>query len=286
MPIESRAQVSGPGVLAGLTVKWVVLLALALGGAPESVEAQPPRVIALAPHLAELAFAAGGGEALVGTVAWSDYPSEAAALPVIGDAFRLDLERIVELDPDLALAWTGGTPEAAARRLETLGIEVIWIQIRTLDDIGAALIELGKRLGRPEQAGKAAHDYRSALAARPGPTSTAPQPAFYQVSERPLYTLGGRHILSEVLERCGARNIFANLDAEAVAVDLETVLARQPQVIIAGTEPGGADPLARWRRDRDYLPAQLTLIAVEPDTLIRPTPRIIEGIDLLCRLLR
>ncbi len=282
MPTGSRVRGSGFGVRAGLTV--CLVLALALGGAAEPAGAKPPRVIALAPHLAELAFAAGAGDALVGTVAWSDYPAEAAELPLIGDAFRLDLERIVGLDPNLALAWEGGTPAAAVKRLEELGIEVVWIRIRRLEDIGHALVEIGRRLGRPDQGHQAAEDYRSALAERPEPAGTR-QPTFYQVSERPLYTLGGRHILSEVLRRCGAHNIFADLDVEAAAVDYEAVLARRPQVIIAGTEPGGDDPLTRWRGEREHLPDGLTLVAVEPDTLIRPTPRIIEGIDLLCALM-
>ncbi|NDY95905.1 helical backbone metal receptor [Wenzhouxiangella limi] len=282
MPTGSRVRGSGFRVRTGLAVG--LMLALALSAATEPAGAQPPRVIALAPHLAELAFAAGAGDALVGTVAWSDYPAEAAELPLIGDAFRLDLERVLGLDPDLALAWEGGTPAAAAERLEELGIEVAWIRIGRLEEIGSALVEIGRRLGRPDRGQQAAKDYRSALAERPEPAE-ADLPTFYQVSERPLYTLGGRHILTEVLRRCGARNIFADLDVEASAVDYEAVLARQPAVIVAGTEPGGDDPLQRWRRDRDHLPDDLSLIAVEPDTLIRPTPRIIDGIDLLCRLL-
>lgn len=284
MPTGFRFRGSTCAVRAGSGLKLALLIVLGLGFTLSPAAAQPPRVIALAPHLAELVFAAGAGDALVGTVAWSDYPAAAADLPVIGDAFRLDLERIVGLNPDLALAWEGGTPAAAAKRLETLGIEVAWIRIRELADIGLSLIEIGERLGHPERGRAAAEDYRSALAARPQPPEPR-QPAFYQVSERPLYTLGGRHILTEVLARCGARNIFSDLDVEAAAVAYEAVLARQPQVIIAGTEPGGDDPLARWRRDLDLLPDAPTLIALDPDTLIRPTPRIIEGIDLLCGLI-
>lgn len=283
MPTGSREPLNN-SARARLTACLALVLALALGAATQSAGAQSPRVIALAPHLAELAFAAGAGDALVGTVAWSDYPPEAAQLPVIGDAFRLDLERIVGLDPDLALAWAGGTPAAAAKRLEELGIEVAWIRIGRLEQIGSALVEIGRRLGQPDRGQQAARDYRRALAERPEPAE-GDLPTFYQVSERPLYTLGGRHILSEVLERCGARNVFADLNAEAVAVDYEAVLARRPQVIIAGTEAGDGDPLGRWRSHRDHLPETLTLIAVQPDTLVRPTPRIIEGIDLLCGLM-
>ena len=257
-----------------------LVLIMLLGAAP--VRAEVPRVIALAPHLAELAFAAGGGDALVGTVAWSDFPPEAAELPLIGDAFRLDLEGIVGLNPVLALAWEGGTPPAAADSLAGLGIEVLWIRTRTLADIGQALRILGGRLGSTALAEAAAERFNTDLAERPLAASDDLRPAFYQVSDRPLYTLGARHIINEVLGRCGLRNIFADLDTEAAAVDFEAVLARQPEVVIISEEPGNADPMARWERAQSQLPESVQLIKVDPTTLIRPTPRIIEGIDQLC----
>lgn len=262
-----------------------LLMALALSGAANLAQAQPPRIITLAPHLAELVFAAGASETLIGTVAWSDYPAAAATLPRIGDAFRLDLERIMLLNPDLALAWTGGTPAASVRRLESLEIEVVWISTRTLDDIELALIQLGERLGSEESGKRAAADFRDALDARPPFPPEIRQPAFYQVSDRPMITLGGRHILGQVLHRCGAYNVFSDLDSEASAVDFEAVLARRPAFIIAGTEPDDTDVLERWRQHRDLLPDEVRFIEIEPDTLIRPTPRIIDGIDRLCRLI-
>ncbi|MGY6553656.1 MAG: helical backbone metal receptor [Wenzhouxiangella sp.] len=251
----------------------------------KSALADPPRVIALAPHLAELVFAAGAGEALVGTVAWSDYPAEAAALPVIGDAFRLDLERILGLDPELALAWDGGTPPAAAERLSELGIEVLWIRTRTLAEIAEALRVLGARLGSVEPAEIAAQAFLDALAERSPAATDALVPAFYQVSERPLFTLGARHIINEVLGRCGLGNIFADLDLEAAAVDFEAVLARRPEVIVISQETGNANPISRWQRAQAQLPATVQFIAVDPTTLIRPSPRIVEGLDELCSAL-
>ena len=271
---------SGLGFSSRLLRAWLtfVLLLLATGISAS----EPPRVIALAPHLAELVFAAGAGETLVGTVAWSDYPPEATDLPRIGDAFRLDLERIIGLDPELALAWKGGTPAAAAERLDGLGIEVVWVRTRSLDEIAEALRLLGERLGSSAAAKDAAEAFMADLAERPPAPGERLLPAFYQVSARPLYTLGGRHIINEVLGRCGARNVFDDLDTEAAAVDFEAVLARRPLLIIAADEPGQADRLARWRSSRSSLPDQARLIEVNPDTLIRPTPRIIEGLDELC----
>jgi iron complex transport system substrate-binding protein len=85
---------------------WLALAMLAIAASAPAAPAQ--RIVTLAPHLAELAYAAGAGDRLVGTVHWTDYPPAAAALPRIGDAFRLDLEALAVLSPDLILAWRGG----------------------------------------------------------------------------------------------------------------------------------------------------------------------------------
>lgn len=264
---------------------FAVALIVGLGFAA-SAWADRPRVIALAPHLAELVFAAGAGETLVGTVAWSDYPEQAAELPLIGDAFRLDLERIIGLDPELALAWEGGTPPAAAERLAGLGIEVLWIRSRSLADIADALRLLGHRLDSTMAAEAAAKDFLAALDQRPAVDVDKLLPTFYQVSERPLYTLGARNIINEVLARCGLVNVFADLDLEATAVDFEAVLARRPRVVVISQETGNGSPLARWQQAQSQLPDAVQLIKVDPTTLIRPTPRIIQGIDQLCSELR
>jgi len=158
----------------------------------------------------------------------------------------------------------------------------LWIRTRTLADIGQALRLLGERLGSTTEAEAAAERFKADLAERPLAARDDLRPAFYQVSDRPLYTLGRRHIINEVLGRCGLNNIFANLDTEAAAVDFEAVLARQPQVVIISEEPGNASPMTRWERAQSQLPDSAQLIKVDPTTLIRPTPRIIEGIDQLC----
>jgi iron complex transport system substrate-binding protein len=245
---------------------------------------EKPRVVALAPHLTELAYAAGVGESLVGAVEYSDWPAEARALPRVGDAFRFDLEKIVDLDADLALAWTGGTPEAVESRLDDLGIELLWIETGSLAQIASALEILGERLGAPESGRRAAERFRDRLASLGRDRSRQrPVRIFYQVSKRPLYTLGSRHVINEVFERCGATNIFSDLDREAATVSVESVLARSPDMVIAGREEGASDPLARWR-DSGLLGADVSMAVVDASLLVRPTPRIVEGVRRVCRL--
>lgn len=264
---------------------WVLLVAMA-SAQEDASEAR--RVVSLAPHLTELVFAVGAGERLVGVVEWSDFPPEARDLPRIGDAFRFDLERVLALDADLALSWAGGTPDGAVARLEDVGIEVHPVEIRSLDDIAGALESLGRLLGEPAAGNAAAERFRQRRQAFSQRQAGGPEvPVFYQVSARPLYTVGGRHVINEVLALCGARNVFAGLDTEAAVVARESVLAAEPLALIAGTD-GDDDPLGHWRRDHDDLPAVAcgNLLAVEPELLVRPTPRILDGAARLCDWLK
>ena len=238
----------------------------------------------MAPHLTEVAFAAGVGDRLVGVVDWSDYPPEAAELPSIGDAFRFDLERIMALDPNLALAWRGGTPAQVVGRLEDLGIEVLWVESRSLEEIAVALEMIGRRLGNADRGHAVADEFRTELARIAKQDFGEILTVFYQASARPLYTLGGRHVINEVLALCGMRNIFSDLDIEASVVDFEAVLAAEPDLIIASRENNDDDPLAQWQESGLLDHQQTSLHRVEPTLLVRPTPRILEGIEHICAL--
>lgn len=244
------------------------------------------RAISMAPHLTELAFAAGVGDRLVGVVDYSDYPERATELPSIGNAFRFDLEQILALEPDLALAWRGGTPSQTVERIIRLGIDVVWVETRTLDDIADALALVGERLGGAEAGQTAAREFRQALEDNERPARQNLLRVFYQVSPRPLYTLGGRHVINEVFQRCGLVNIFAGLDTEAAVVDFEAVLDAEPDWIVAGRADGNAasDPLERWRDSSLVDPGRVRLLEVDAELLIRPTPRILAGIEHLCQI--
>ncbi len=270
---------------------WLSLV-LCLIGVPAHGQSSSPRLITLAPHLTELAYAAGAGPHLVGVVAYSDYPEEARRLPTIGDAFRFDIERILSLQADTALAWSGGTPLAVAHQLQSLGIEVLWLETRTLDQIAQALLAIGQVLEDQSTSIQAAEAFDQALRQYNPSAMTIDQTnrvkIFYQISERPLYTFGGRHVINEVFERCGAVNVFSDMDTEALQVDKEAVIARTPTMILVGIDPGTSSSndqdLTHWQSQYQSL-AGTTLHGVDANLLVRPTPRIIDGIEKLCTLL-
>jgi iron complex transport system substrate-binding protein len=110
---------------------------------------------------------------------------------------------------------------------------------------------------------------------------------FYEVSDMPLFTLGGRHLVSQAIERCGGENVFARLTLPAPQVGLESVLAADPQVIVAGTDdarrPAWLDAWSRWRA-LDAV-RRHNLYTVDANLLHRPGPRFAAGMAALCRVL-
>lgn len=268
--------------------RWPALLAalgLALAVAPAGAETPAPRIVTLAPHLAELVHAAGAGDRLVGVSDWSDYPPGVEALPRVGSAIQVDVETLVALAPDLVLGWEGGNPARVLRQVEEQGFRLVTFGVETLEDIGAQIEAIGGLAGTRGRAARAAARFRDELEALRAEHSGKPQlRVFYQVSWRPLYTIGGRQVISQVIELCGGRNVFDDQATLAPAVGLEAVVARDPEVILASERQ--AAELAEWGRWANLAAvAGGHLYTVPADLLARPAPRILEGARAVCAAL-
>lgn len=243
------------------------------------------RVITLAPSLTEIAYAAGAGAALVATVGFSDYPAAAGLLPRIGDAFRFDLERILALQPDLVMAWTSGNPAQAVQKLEALGLKVWRIELSRPEDIAALLRHTARATGVADNGAAAQLESKLAALAKPY-QGLPPVRYFYQVAERPLFTLNGAHIVSQGLRRCGAVNVFADEPVLAPQVSREAVLAADPDVLLAPRLDETDQPLAQWL-EWPHMAAVKNdaLVYVPADTISRATPRMLDSLELACKLL-
>jgi iron complex transport system substrate-binding protein len=243
------------------------------------------RIVSIAPHLTELLFAAGAGERIVGISAWSDWPPEARALPQVGDSALLDLERIVALRPDVVLVWRNGSSAQQLQRLQAAGLPVYASASTTLAHIAGTLRQLGRLAGTEPAAEAAARRFEDAIAGlRARYQGRPPLRVFYQIWHQPLMTIGGPHLLSEALKVCGARNVFAGLDAQVPTVSAEAVVAADPDAIVTSRAgPDGPDHLDAWRRLRHLRAADpQRQILVDPDRLHRATPRMAEGLATLC----
>ena len=204
------------------------------------------RLVTLAPHLAELVYAAGAGDALVGVSAYSDYPPAVRDVPTVSDAFTVDLEQLALLRPTIILGWESGTPRHVIDELRDLGYRVETVRTRGLD-VAAAIEQIGRLASTAGIAGDTARRYRDALdELRRQYANRASISVFYQVSARPLFTVSDGHFIDEVLTLCGGTNVFAGLSELAPAVTVEAVISRNPEAVLAGA--AGADPFEVWDR--------------------------------------
>jgi iron complex transport system substrate-binding protein len=246
------------------------------------------RIVSLAPHITELLFAVGAGAAVVGTSEFSDYPEAARALPRVGGGGGLDLEAILALQPDLVIAWKSGNPAGQARRLEQLGVPVFFSEPSRLEDITFSLEKFGQLTGRREEAHIQALAFAERLAElRRRYSGRDVVTVFYQIWERPLMTVNGRHIVSDVIRLCGGCNVFAELPALAPQIGIEAVLAANPDVIVVGDAAGApAASLVAWARWPELKAvSQQHLYTIQRELLVRHTPRLLEGAGQLCWLL-
>jgi iron complex transport system substrate-binding protein len=249
--------------------------------------AQAERIVTLAPNLTEMVFAAGAGDRLVGVVEYSNFPTEAQQLPRVGDAFRIDLERVITLKPDLVIAWKSGNPQAAVKKLEDLGLKVWRTEMSRLDEIADMLEHIALATGNSGYGQAMAKDFRNRLVRmRHDHADKSAVRYFFQISARPLYTISGDHIISRGLEICGGRNVFSELPTLAPQVTRESVIQANPHALISTTISDEAPSLDVWL-EWPHLQAVKNdhLFYLPADEVSQATPRLLDSIDLACKLM-
>jgi len=242
------------------------------------------RIVTLAPHLAELVFAAGAGDRLVGVSRYSDEPAAAASRPVVGDAFAVDAELLTRLAPDLVLAWGSGTSERTKSHLRALGFTVYDVEIRSVAGLAETLRRIGDFAGTPEAAqAHAAALERDWDALRAQYAKRSPVRVFYQLWDAPLMTLGERHIISQAIAACGGRNVFADLPTLTAAVSWEAAVRRDPQIVITAGSPSEAVRPGRWTEFPALSATRAgAFVQLDGDLIARSGPRFVQGTRQMC----
>lgn len=247
--------------------------------------AQPAqRIISLAPSMTELLFSLGAGERIVGVMDFSDYPEQARLLPVVGRFDMLDMERIIALQPDLVVAWRSGNPRASVQRLKDLGINVYVAEPESLFSIADHLTRLGVLTAQQEEAQVLREHFEQSLASLQADyAQRTPVSVFYQVWHSPIISVGGAELINDMITLCGGRNIFAELPV-GPKVNLEDVLQRNPQVIIAsGSSPEAPSWLNDWLNwPRLQAVQNQHLYSIAPDIVQRHSMRALQGAAMMC----
>ncbi len=283
------ARAAGLLLLCSFALSPAVALELADDrGQTLTLDGPASRIVSLAPHVTELLFAVGAGDRVIAVVEFSDWPPAARALPSVGNAGRIDIERVIALRPDLVIGWQTGNDSGDLARLARLGVPVYVSEIGAIREIPRALEAFGRLAGTEAVAATAAESFRrdyDALSQRFA--GRAPVTVFYQIWERPLMTINDRHFIADSIRLCGGVNIFGVIEPIAPAVSVEAVIAANPAVIVnSASDARNAEQLDAWRRWPAIAAVRNGhLYGIPSDLISRPTPRILEGLERLCEVL-
>jgi len=247
------------------------------------------RIVSLAPHITENIFAAGAGDLIIGVVSYSDFPLPAKSIPLVGTYNNFNIEAIVAAQPDLVIAWKEGNQRQQVEKLIALGINVYINDSTTLEDIAQNIRHFGILAGTNETAQKASEIFLARLQSlRIKYSNLKKVRVFYQTWNTPLITVNKTQSIGQIIQLCSGDNIFGQLAARSPQVNVEAVLASNPETIIAsGMNESRPDWLDDWKKwsflnavDKDYL------FFVPPDLIQRYSPRILDGAEMICEYLQ
>jgi len=246
------------------------------------------RVVSLSPHITELLYAVGGEGKIIAAVDYSNYPDKAKKLPRVGSGYQLDLESIVGLKPDLIVGWQSGNNLVQLQQLKNMGFTVYLSEPKGLEGIAENLLDLGLLLGESERSKNKAELFLNGINRLTKKNRHSKKvTVFYQVWQQPLFTINGDHIISHIIEICGGKNIFKELEVLSPQVDIESVIVKNPDVIIAGVGGDRKDWLSNWHKwDSIEAVKNKQLYGIEADLIVRHTLRILQGAEMMCDILQ
>lgn len=248
----------------------------------------PQRIVSLAPSVTETIFALGFGDRLVGVTTSCDYPAEARKIPKIGGFMSPSLETIVAKRPGIVIGVGSATDPAKAREMERLGLEVTLISLASVNDILSSIKNIARSLGSPQAGEKLVRKITLQMDQVKERVAPAPRRStLLLVGLRPLIAVGGKNFIDELITLAGGQNIAGDAPQPWLNLPDEYVVAKAPQVILEAGMGSERDQIAKHWADLKSIPAvqQGRVYRYPSDKILRPGPRIGEGLEEIARLL-
>ena len=237
------------------------------------------KVVALTPHAAELAYSAGAGSKLVGVTQESDYPEPVKSLPKIGSYVQINLESIIKLKPDLVIAWQDGGQAPLIQALRQAGIPVFMSHPLTPQDIATEIHALGELNGTPNIAKQNTAPFRLYLKTLAQSTKTPAINSVFLVGYNPIYAISNNSFLGEMLQTCGANNVFGHIKQPAFTLNPEALLQQTLQVAFIS----GKSDLKQWQDFYSKAAKPPKLYSINAD--LRPSLRIKSSLQQMCLII-
>ncbi|MBR9728471.1 cobalamin-binding protein [Shewanella intestini] len=250
---------------------------------PVAAKTPPTRIVALSPHAVEMLYAIGAGDNIVATTEYADYPEAAKNIPTIGGYHGIQIEKVIEYDPDLVVVWQAGNKLTDLNQLKALGYNIYNSSPKTLADVASDLRDLGKLTGHQQQAEKVAERYEQQLTSiKQVNLAKKPVKVFYQLWSTPLRTVAKGSWIQNIIDVCHGDNVFYEASNEYPIVSIENVLISGAQVILQSKDKGNILGV-NWQ-EWPELPAvkQQHIYQLDADLLHRASPRAIAGVKLVC----
>jgi cobalamin transport system substrate-binding protein len=255
-----------------------------------AVPDNPTRVISLAPSITEIIYDLGEEERLVGVTQYSTYPTEAKSLPRVGSYVRLDIEKIIALQPDLCLATKDGNPKHTVEKIVKLGIPVYVINPRNLQQIMETITRLGSLLHAEDTAAELVFDMKKRIErvqAKVKKADHRPR-VFFQIDTEPIISAGPNTFIHELIELAGGINTTAG-DVSYPRYSWEDIIVLQPEIVLISSMAGGLSPehlVKAWER-WELLAAvkNKRIFVVDAELFDRPTPRLIDGLEVIAAII-
>ena len=266
--------------------QWIVAITVLLSVNAWAKATQPERIITLAPHIVESLYEIGAGEKIVATVQFSDYPEQALEIPRIGGYHGLQMEKILELKPDLIIAWKNGNRKEDIEKLIQLGLPIAYSETGKLADVPNSLLHLGKLTGHEQQAKVVAEQFEQKLKRIQNKYQKSTElSGFYELWPEPMRTINNNTLISELMMTCGVSNVFGDATTDYPQISIENVVVKKPDVIILPDERANKpQPKTDWT-PWQFIPAVANnaFIKVNADHTHRFSSRLLIGVEAICQ---
>ena len=259
-------------------------------GRSVQIPSYPRRIVSLAPSITETLFALGLDREIVGVTDFCNYPEAALSKQKVGSFISLSAEKIVSLSPDLILATADGNRKESVEQLVRLGLPVYTVSPSNLNQTLRMISTIGRMTGREKESHALVRKLQQRIRHVTTATEHLPRPkVFFQVGIDSLITVGRDTFLNELISLAGGVNISGEETVRYPRYSIERILTAAPDVVIVTSMKGEGSfeqvkkNWSRW----SSLPAVRTgrIYLMETDLVFRPSPRIVDGLEELTRLI-
>lgn len=254
------------------------------------IRSQPMRIISLAPNITEILYALDLGERIVGVSRYCNYPPEAMKKEKVGGYINPSLEKILSLKPDLVIGTADGELKPFVHKMAALGIPVYIINPTHIDEVARSIGHIGRLTGATDSANRLQASMKQRVQMVQEAVKGRPRPRVLHVlSFEPLMSSGKGSWVHDLIERAGGQNVIEGLKERHPRISMEEVIRKDPQVILL-TGMVLKDPLTEqqkwWERWKQISAVRMGRIHnIEADLILRPSPRIVEGLEAVARVI-